>query len=357
MYSKERIVLLGFYILMKIQFLLFGFLMTTVLWAQDIQFSQYYNHPMYANPGFSGSGDNSRVGMNYRSQWIAIDRPYTTYGIWADHYIAPAKSGVGFSLLRDGQGDTRVRSTEIMASYSYVIDLGNRWVVRPGLTVGTGMRDIDYFRGVFGDQLNNDGSVTGGSIDPIIQYQKTRWYPDIGAGAIVYHPQFWGGISFAHLNTPNQSMTPGIVSELPMKMTVQAGYTIDLSGSTYGKGGKEISITPTFLYKQQGVFHQLDVGVYYTYEPIMFGLWYRGIPGASNTKNLPFSESLIPMVAYYWNGWTFSYSYDITLSRLNQRNSGGAHELSLIYEFKLPYKKSAPVQKYIPCPKFHRRYQ
>ncbi|MFN8415555.1 MAG: type IX secretion system membrane protein PorP/SprF [Cytophagaceae bacterium] len=342
---------------MKYLVLLFYCGILSTAWGQDIQFSQYYNNPLYSNPAFAGTGENTRVGMNYRSQWVNIDRPYTTYGIWGDHFIVPAKSGVGLSLFRDGQGDTRVRSTEVMAAYSYVVSLGNNWIFRPGLNVGFGMRDIDYYKGVFGDQIDNSGNITSGSSDPILQYQKTKWYPDLGGGALFYNESFWAGISFAHLNTPNQSLAPGVNSELPMKTTIQAGYTHSFVNSRYNPNAKENSITPTFIYKQQGNFHQLDIGVYYTYDPIMFGLWYRGIPGASNTKGLPFSDALIPMIGYNWNGWSFTYSYDFTISKLTNRSSAGSHEISLIYEFKVPYKKGNNIQKSIPCPKFHRRYQ
>ncbi|MFA9210006.1 MAG: type IX secretion system membrane protein PorP/SprF, partial [Yersinia sp. (in: enterobacteria)] len=45
------------------------------------------------------------------------------------------------------------------------------------------------------------------------------------------------------------------------------------------KNAPERSITPAFIYKAQGKFDQLDVGMYLTYEPVVFGLWYRGLTG------------------------------------------------------------------------------
>jgi hypothetical protein len=43
------------------------------------------------------------------------------------------------------------------------------------------------------------------------------------------------------------------------------------------------------------------------------------------------------------------YSYDITISKLTMR-SGGAHEISLIYEW--PRKAKNRRHQMVPCPKF-----
>jgi hypothetical protein len=45
----------------------------------------------------------------------------------------------------------------------------------------------------------------------------------------------------------------------------------------------------------------------------------------------------------------FIYSYDITISKLTMR-SGGAHEISLQYEW--PRKSKNRKHRIIPCPKF-----
>lgn len=43
------------------------------------------------------------------------------------------------------------------------------------------------------------------------------------------------------------------------------------------------------------------------------------------------------------------YSYDVTISKLTVK-SGGAHELSLIYEW--PQKPKNRRHRVVPCPKF-----
>ncbi|MBC7451681.1 MAG: type IX secretion system membrane protein PorP/SprF, partial [Cytophagales bacterium] len=144
--------------------------------------------------------------------------------------------------------------------------------------------------------------------------------------------------------------------DLPMRFNLQTGYKIVLNYNKYHPAGNEISITPTLNYKHQGYGNQLDIGVYYTYDPIILGLWYRGIPGLSYGNNLPNNEAIIPMAGVTFNGFSFTYSYDYTISKLTNQSSGGSHEISLIYEFKKPYR-NASIQKRLPCPQFNRTYQ
>lgn len=330
-----------------------------ILNAQDVQFSQYYNSTLYSNPAFAGTGENTRIGLNYRTQWTNISKPYTTMALWGDHLIETARSGVGLMIMRDAQGQARINSTLINASYSYLVPLDNGWAFRPGLQVGMMIRNAGYANALFGDQLDNNGATGNASTDPILQYNPTKVFADIGAGGLIYNSNFWFGLGFNHINTPNQTFSNIDGFNLPMRTSIQTGYKLILNKSKFrnyrNTESKDISLTPTLNFKNQGSNNQLDIGVYYTFEPIMFGLWYRGIPLFDN-HGKPNNEALIPMIGFIQKGWTFTYSYDYTISSLTTKQSGGAHEISLIYEFKVPYRKSG-IQRRIPCPNFSRSYQ
>lgn len=332
-----------------------------LLQGQDVQFSQYYNSPLYSNPAFAGTGNNTRIGLNYRSQWTNVAKPYNTFALWGDHFIESARTGVGLWIMRDAQGQARTNSTEINASVSYLIPLENGWSFRPGLQVGMVIRDGNYTNAIFGDQIDNNGVTGSGSSDPILQTGTSKTFADIGAGGMVYNKNFWFGAGFNHINTPNQSFTNVSGYDLPVRINLQTGYKIMLTGNGGYKnykpaGSKEISLTPTLNFKNQGSNNQLDIGFYYTYQPIMIGLWYRGIPVLPNNGK-PNNEALIPMIGFAQKGWSFTYSYDYTISSLTTKQSGGSHEISLIYEFKVPYKKSRANSRIIPCPNFQRNYQ
>ena len=66
--------------------------------AQDTQFSQYYNSTLYLNPAFTGTGMDTRVGVNYRLQWPGLGSPFKTYSVWADYNMTSVNSGIGMLL-------------------------------------------------------------------------------------------------------------------------------------------------------------------------------------------------------------------------------------------------------------------
>ena len=62
-------------------------LLTGMVAAQDLHFSQFMNSPLVTNPantGFMPEGDY-RLGINYRNQWSSIMAvPYKTMSAFAD---------------------------------------------------------------------------------------------------------------------------------------------------------------------------------------------------------------------------------------------------------------------------------
>ncbi|HNA33330.1 MAG TPA: type IX secretion system membrane protein PorP/SprF, partial [Flavobacteriales bacterium] len=96
---------------------------------------------------------------------------------------------------------------------------------------------------------------------------------------------------------------------------------------------------------------QLDVGAYFDHEKLTVGLWYRGIPALKAYQpGYPNDESVIAMLGYQTpQQIRFTYSYDITVSMLTMK-SGGAHELSVMYEW--PKRTRNRRWRAVPCPKF-----
>ncbi|MEM7381151.1 MAG: type IX secretion system membrane protein PorP/SprF [Bacteroidota bacterium] len=142
-------------------------------------------------------------------------------------------------------------------------------------------------------------------------------------------------------------------SPLPRKISVHGGYKIPLR-TAYKKGetagGRERSISPTFNFRKQGRFDQLDIGTYFTFSPMIFGIWYRGIPIQKSEAGGLNSEAIIGMIGVMQKRFTLGYSFDYTISNLGI-GSGGAHELSLTYTFKWgdPRKPSRDIRE-LRCP-------
>lgn len=325
--------------------------------AQDPQYSQFYANPLYLSPAFAGSSLVPRVGVNYRNQWPALDATFVTYSASFDYYFPRVNSGVGLIINRDQQGFAKLNSTDVGAQYAYQLQLGERVALRAGVQLSYVMRSVNFFDLTFGDQYTDRGFTGGPSGEPLLDNAANLSYFDFSSGGLLYSDRAWLGVSGHHLNRPSQSFVDGD-SRLPIKMTVHAGYKFPLdnetrSGLAQNVLAREKSISFATLYKAQGKFDQFDVGTYLTYEPVVFGLWYRGLPIKKTELGLNNNDALIFLVGFKQEGLSIGYSYDLTISNLGT-STGGAHEISASYEFPAaqPKRRVPRSARRLPCPKF-----
>jgi len=78
----------------------------------------------------------------------------------------------------------------------------------------------------------------------------------------------------------------------------------------------------------------------------MFGFWYRGVPFFGED---PKGDAISFLVGYKLDQLRVGYSYDFTISNLVS-STGGAHEISITYEFKST--RSRKKAHMVPCPEF-----
>jgi hypothetical protein len=71
----------------KILLIVFGVMIGAELLAQDPQFSQYYQAPLYLNPGFTGITPQQRVAINHRIQWPNLPQAFSTYSASYDIFV------------------------------------------------------------------------------------------------------------------------------------------------------------------------------------------------------------------------------------------------------------------------------
>jgi type IX secretion system PorP/SprF family membrane protein len=313
--------------------------------AQDPQFSQFYAAPQYLNPALTGNTFQDRIALNYRLQWPGVQPGFETYAFSYDHRFAKQSSGLGGYVIRDKAGTNGLTFTSIAMSYSYEARISHRKAFRTGLRLGYTMRGVDPSGFLFADQIIRDNAprtIETGMMDQVS-------YLDVAAGGLYFTDSFWAGVSFNHINRPNQSLFLEGDARLPMRTSVHAGYRFPLDNRPAHRS--ETRMTLAAHYKAQGKWDQLDIGGYIDHQRISAGLWYRGLPalkayqpGYSN------SEAVILMAGFETEyQLRFVYSYDITISKLTMR-SGGAHEISLIYEW--PKKAKNRKHRVVPCPKF-----
>ena len=327
--------------------------------AQDPQFSQFYAAPLYLNPAFAGSAGQARVGMNYRNQWPSIDANFNTISAYADTYIESKNSGVGVLINRDKEGTLGLQSMSISLQYAYDLQIIKGLSFRPGFQAGVYNRSINFDRLTFGDQLDPaTGQLKSGASAEGLNTGQSIFFPDISMGGLLYSQRAWLGFAAHHLTQPDQSLV-GSPDILAMKLSGHAGWKFYLTPGAMGEGfykkPRERSIAPALQYRHQGKFDQMDLGLYYTFEPLIIGTWYRGVPFKS-VNGIVNNESIVLLIGFTKKGQkdilNIGYSYDYTISKLGT-GSGGAHEFSLVYSWSTRDPRKPPKDKLvIPCPDF-----
>ncbi|MBL4734706.1 MAG: PorP/SprF family type IX secretion system membrane protein [Flavobacteriales bacterium] len=316
--------------------------------AQDPQFSQFYNAPLYLNPAFTGNTIQGRVGGNYRKQWQGIPGAFTSYSFFYDQNLPKIQSGVGLLVVRDKAGSVGLRYTKIGGLYSYKLALTRTLFVNAGVRASYAAHTMDFSFLKFGDQLLRDDPFSS------VETFTTRniSYFDLSTGFIVYGGRFWLGASFDHLTRPSYSFM-GSDAKLPIKYSVHGGYIVPVQRSAKGATVRNLMIAAN--YKAQLDWDQFDIGAYYKLYSYVLGIWYRGIPGLKAYQpGYSNHDAVILSIGYqvqdYFN---IGYSYDITISKLGLV-SKGSHEVAIIYEFaKAEYKRGAKKKMImVPCAKF-----
>ena len=114
-----------------------------ILYAQDPQFSQFTNAPLYLNPAFTGATHSNRVIINHRLQWPNLPQTFATYAISYDMVRPELRSGFGVLITTDKAGSAALRNTNVDLMYAYKIQYDDKWVITPGIYFGYGLSSID----------------------------------------------------------------------------------------------------------------------------------------------------------------------------------------------------------------------
>lgn len=320
-------------------------------WAQDVQYSQYYANPIYLNPATTGNTDKTRFGLNFRNQWPGLDQTFIAYTAYFDHYEEKINSGFGLIIQGANESFTQTSSREIGLVYSYRLKLSDNDFIQAGFQGSFHSRDAFFDLVILGSQLDiNRGQIIGRPGDAFEGDSQIRT-ADANAGLIYYGKKLWLGVSVAHLLRPEISYLSEGTNQLPMKTSIHGGYRIDLSAGDindfFNNTDQERSLTLGFNYKQQGQFSQIDLGTEFYFEPLVLGIWYRGVP----TKyELPNNESLVALLGISLeSGLDVGYSFDFPISKFGLNGTGGAHEISLRYVFS---SKNQARRYYAPLPSF-----
>ncbi len=307
--------------------------------AQDLEFSQYFNAPIYTNPAFAGVDEGPRFTMNYRNEWAALGDAYISYAASYDQNFSDIGGGIGALLVSDRQANGLYVTNSFTGVYSYQINLSRHYALRAAAQVGVVQHRINTDQLVFAENINpDDGTIVSvGSEDMPDQPNKT--FVDFGAGALIYTDHFFFGMSAKHVSSPNESLISNQESPLPMRFAGNLGWEVHSRPHAPTK----IFFSPNFLFASQAKFKQLTGGAILGVGIIYGGLYYRTTFGNA--------DAVILQTGLKKGIFKMGYSYDATVSGM-KGNGGGTHELALVLNFhdsdKVKSKRHSKA--YTKCP-------
>jgi type IX secretion system PorP/SprF family membrane protein len=306
--------------------------------AQDPGFSQFFANPLYLNPAFAGTTELPRLAVSYRNQWPQKGATYTTYSLSYDQLLKNSNTGLGFQVMRDQELNNVINSNSASAIYSHHIKLGYESFMTLGLQGGFTLKQFNLSNLIFPsgiDQLSGEISeyILAGYSD------EKKLFPDFAIGAVGQHGEYFWGASAHHITRPDESVIQGDQKgKIPIKATFHAGAR--LHRLHYGLLSRIFTLSPNFLYQQQGSFKQLNLGIYMIEKSFLFGGWYR-----NNIDVRP--DAFIALAGFAHKKFQIGYSFDLTLSKLSNY-SYGSHEISLI--FYLGQKQEIPPRDKLLIP-------
>lgn len=313
--------------------------------SQDIHLTQFYNNPIFLNSSYTGLNIDSRVTLNYRTQWINIPGNYRTFFASYDQLLYKFNSGIGILLMNDLAGSMNFGTRCVGFNYAYHIKLNYEWKISVGIKTMYSYRTLDFEKLIFPDQLQRMSSYT---LQPVLPSKES--YFDISSGISVssYYRTF--GFSIDHINKPENSFKSNNYY-IPLKISIHFAYSIFTKSRGSGRKEEIPIILLLNQFKLQSKFIQNEIGAIYKTTSYGAGVIYRGIPFAKSYQNYIINDAIALFFSIQYKFLEITYSYDITISTLTIK-SGGSHEACLIYKFYNPEKNRKPKAKVLPCSKF-----
>jgi len=304
-------------------------------YSQDPQFTQFYANPIYLNPAFAGSYGCPRFNLNYRNEWPSLSGNYVTYSASWDQYYKNINGGIGVIAMHDQQGQGTIYTSMLGLIYSYHLKVNRKFSMLFGARAAMFNKYLDWEKLTFGDMIDPRRGFIYATGDVPRGNDGGVYFFDASAGMVGYSKHFFFGLAAHHLNQPNESMIIGN-SKLPIRLTGHMGAEIKLGKQS--QFVNKTSIMPNVIYQYQNGFQELALGTYIKYGVFTAGAWYRN------------RDAFILSIGMNTGRFRLGYSYDVTVSKLNNGVSGGSHEVSL--GLNLNCNDKPPTFRTISCPSF-----
>jgi type IX secretion system PorP/SprF family membrane protein len=329
---------------LKISFINACLACCTMLQAQDINFSQFYELPLLRNPALAGiyRGD-FRATSAFRSQWGSVTVPYQTTALGTEMKISMGQASndylsLGMQLTNDVAGDSKLGKTQLLPMLAYHKSLNSEKdaYLTAGFLGGPVQQRFDPSKLSFDDQF------VGGAYSPSNPTRQTfsnanvtYWDAAVGlsySSLFGYDTRYYIGASYFHFTQPKVAFRRDNDIRLNKKFVLNGGLSV-----ASGEYDRLILYLDYFV---QGGNHQGQGGLLYKHDLIQedddlsfsfsMGSFYR------------WNDAIVPVVKLDYYQWSAGLTYDVNVSKLRSAsNARGGFELTLSYKSFLNMKNSS----------------
>ncbi len=339
----------------KILFTSIYVVLSNICLAQGIHFSQFDNAPLLLNPANTAftNSDDYRAGINYRNQYATIPVPFNTVSGFADFTVRRNENnnswlGLGVQFWNDKAGVGQLSLNKLQGSLAYHILQGERSSTSFGVAVANVSRSLNF------DNLTYDSQWD--------EFSYNNDLPSMEQTALgkVQYLDVQAGMNFTYNNEDNFFMKLGA-----------SVMHLNQAKETFINSSNRLGMRP--IANLEIVYRTSDnyifkPSIYYTSQKkaseLVFGFsgnvnLVRGKSRQFNTQTNEWThgiyyrlgDALILSTGYKFTNTTLTLSYDRTLSKLTQANSGnGAFELSIISAGR--YSRYRGDTRTLGCPRF-----
>jgi type IX secretion system PorP/SprF family membrane protein len=281
---------------------------TETLAQQDPQFSQYMFAPLTINPAYAGCRGVMNGTIAARRQWVDFPGAPTTLAMGVNTPLRKGKVALGFEVMADQIGPKN--TTGFWLDYAYRIRLGKG---KLAFGLGAGMINfrLNWNEVEYKDNADIYASLGSSSV--------TR--PDFKFGMFFNNKNFFIGLSTTHLNRAKYVSVQAnafYVSEASLHSFITFGRAF--------QAGEKFVFSPSVMLRSANGISQgnVDLNLNFGYNEVLWlGVSFRS------------EKAVVALVQYsITNYFKLGYSYDFTLNRLGNYESG-SHELVIGFNFNL----------------------
>jgi type IX secretion system PorP/SprF family membrane protein len=288
---------------MKTKHFAFGILYILTTWIiraqQDTNYS-FYNYNMnLVNPAYAGVDQQTKLGLNLRSQWASVQGAPETQSLFFGMPVGN-NLGVGVSLIND---KTFVEDQlNINADFSYKLQLGDAHEIYFGLKAGIHSYDV-----------NTDGLQVYDVVpDPSLTDLSGRLTPNVGVGALLKHDDYFLSFSVPKLLKPDRVEFQDGQARMGIDrihMYLSAGYEFYL--------GPALTLRPTTMLRHvENAPLSVDLTpVLQIHEKFDLGISYR------------WDESMALLFVFKTDWLQAGYAYESAFESPVRNAENGTHEL------------------------------